>query len=73
MAKPILVVRVPKGTNMGKAQVAYNFLRDTMLDYNSIVAPSSSEEFTFEVFNVQDYPQINFEELKAKLLDKIDE
>jgi hypothetical protein len=43
-------------------------LEESVDDYNKIVLFTSDvESVQFEVLNVQDYPQISFDELKEKL------
>lgn len=67
MAKPILVVRSPYGYIDGRNVIA-EVLNKECPDYNIIcVFEKEIESVSFEVFNVQDYEPIDFEQLKAKL------
>lgn len=68
MSKPILVTRLPKEVSPDKHRALYDYLIIAVPDYNHIIFRESSTDKTeFEVFNVQDYPQIDFETLKDKL------
>lgn len=69
MAKPILVVRINGHCTADQAERVSDYVKDSCPDYNFIVVKGSEEEFSiqFEVFNVQDYPQIDFDQLKIKL------
>lgn len=68
MSKPILVTRFPSFIHkeyLGKVDTYYTH---NISDYNHIILRDSSvERIEFEVFNVQDYPAIDFNELKSKL------
>lgn len=72
MAKPILIVRIPSRArdtmNDEKMRTMKKVLEESVVDYNKIVLFTSDvESVQFEVLNVQDYPQISFDELKEKL------
>jgi len=72
MAKPILIVRIPSKArdtmNDELQQRMKTVLNESVPDYNKIVMFTSDvESVQFEVLNVQDYPQISFDELKQKL------
>ena len=72
MAKPILITRIPKGSvlNVDTGSL-YKQLRDSAPDYNHIALfEGRLKKLTFEVFNVQDYKQIDFEKLKEQLCNK---
>ncbi len=72
MAKPILIVRIPsiaRDTMSNESQERMKIvLNESTPDYNKIVMFTSDvESVQFEVLNLQDYPQISFDELKEKL------
>jgi hypothetical protein len=69
MSKPILIVRINGFCTPEQAQSVCDYVKGACPDYNSLVVKGSEEEcsFQFEVFNVQDYPQIDFDQLKIKL------
>lgn len=73
MAKPILVTRVPIEFSQNESmERILNHLNIACSDYNNLVVPSRVDEIDieFEVFNVQDYPQIEFDKLKQQLEDE---
>ena len=69
MAKPILITRIPAGSKMNQdREDLYKYLRNAAPDYNHIALfEGGLEKLTFEVFNVQDYKQIDFNKLKEQL------
>lgn len=66
MAKPILVIWGEFNSESDVEHIS-NSAKKCCPDYNIILAKRRQEGISFEVLNVQDYPQIDFEELKAKL------
>ena len=71
MAKPILVVRLGGYTrklSRDKIKEMNTGLMEQFPDYNILFITEEHEENArFEVFNVQDYPQIQFDQLKEKI------
>lgn len=69
MSKPILVTRLPREVNYdNKLVLIHDYLMAAAFDYNHIILRETGvDKVEFEVFNVQDYPQIDFDILKSKL------
>ena len=68
MSKPILVTRLPIKVDYKYMEHVRDHFKEIVPDYNHILFRDSSvDRVEFEVFNVQDYPVIDFETLKAKI------
>lgn len=64
-SKPILIIRLPTDVNQEQMIKASKAVDDRCPDYNVLIFRTSDVNFIeFEVFNVQDYTPIQFEELK---------
>ena len=65
MAKPILVTRIPRDISNNELDYLHNKLVELCSDYNVITIPTGTvDRIEFEVFNVQDYPQVDFDQLR---------
>ena len=71
MSKPILVVRLPTPINQEQMIEIAKVVDGRCPDYNTLIFRTSDvDSIEFEVFNVQDYTPIQFEELK-QLIEKV--
>ena len=71
MAKPIFVIRIPEVTPRENLQAIEEAMGKMLDDYHSIVVISKQIDITFEMFNITDAPNINFESLKKELCSLI--
>jgi hypothetical protein len=71
MSKPILVVRLPIPIDQEQMIEIGKVIDSRCPDYNTLIFRTSYvDSIEFEVFNVQDYTPIQFEELK-QLIEKV--
>lgn len=74
MAKPILIVRIPKPERFipnSDFKEMEDLLQQKVPDYNIILIISLVEDIVFEVFYEKDYTELKFEELKQLIKDSL--
>jgi len=64
MAKPIIVVRVPFAFMASENDIRRATQEQLNYEYNVLVVEQILEEVSFEVYNVDKQPEIDYEELK---------
>tara|TARA_X000001382_G_scaffold129932_1_gene123247 strand:+ start:38 stop:256 length:219 start_codon:yes stop_codon:yes gene_type:complete len=71
MAKPILIVEAPMMQTREEFVNTQKALEDKLNDYHVLIVPTNVDDFNFKVFYDKDFTEINYDELKKLIKEKL--
>jgi len=71
MAKPIFIVEVPMMLHPEEFLNTQKLLERQITDYHVLMVKTNVDDYKFKVFYEKDFTEINFDELKKLIKDKL--
>jgi hypothetical protein len=71
MSKPIFIVGLPEYTEQEAQRIISSALEARMPDYHALTYVHTGSDMNFQVFHVKDHEELDIEEIKAYLINKL--
>ena len=71
MAKPIFIVEAPMMQTREEFANTQKVLEEKLNDYHVLIVQTNVDDFNFKVFYDKDFTEINYDELKKLIKEKL--